>query len=330
MESDMKILVIFTGGTIGSTVKDGYIGTDRCWKYKLLNGYSGDASVHFDTIEPYTILSENLDGEYLNKLILTIKHSLDKYDGIIITHGTDTLQYTAAGLSLLFSSISIPVVLVSSNYILEDSRANGYVNFHSAVTFIKQANTPGIFISYNNCEDNTYIHNGLLAMPHSPYDDKIVSCENNFYGFVRDNLYHQNKAFNPEPIDSIMSKFSMLSANSGAIKNMIHKDAEGAYLSHHAPVLYIKACPGQVYPVPPEHIKSVLIETYHSGTLCTEDKALSQFMELCRDKKISVFLTGVEDRITYESTKLYKELGVNILPKASPIAMYMLLWIAYC
>ena len=56
----------------------------------------------------------------------------EKYDGIIITHGTDTLQYTSAMLGYMFDDVSIPIVLVSSNYVLEDKRANGLINLSKA------------------------------------------------------------------------------------------------------------------------------------------------------------------------------------------------------
>jgi len=62
----------------------------------------------------------------------------EHYDGIIITHGTDTLAYTAAALSFYFNAIKIPILLVSSDYPLDDSKANGLDNFMCAVEFIRQ------------------------------------------------------------------------------------------------------------------------------------------------------------------------------------------------
>ena len=51
------------------------------------------------------------------------------YDGVIITHGTDTLQYTAAFTGYIMAGAQIPIVLVSANYVLEDVRSNGVDNF---------------------------------------------------------------------------------------------------------------------------------------------------------------------------------------------------------
>jgi len=96
----MKILFIFTGGTIGSTLKDGnVIATDEKKSYKIIEAYGKKYTIDFeyDVCEPYTELSENNTGEHIRMLSTCIRSKLDcGYDGIIITHGTDTLQYSAA------------------------------------------------------------------------------------------------------------------------------------------------------------------------------------------------------------------------------------------
>ncbi len=56
--------------------------------------------VDFDIIRPYTILSENAEPEHWLKIIRAIQNrDLRAYHGIMITHGTDTLPYTAAALA---------------------------------------------------------------------------------------------------------------------------------------------------------------------------------------------------------------------------------------
>ena len=146
----MKILVIFTGGTIGSTVKDGWISADNTAKYTLIENYKnsfGD-SVCFDTCEPYFMLSENLSAKHLNLLTESVKEALSKdFDGIIITHGTDTLHFSAAAIHLAFSGADIPIVFVSANYPLENALSNGQANFEAAVKLIQSGISSGVYIS---------------------------------------------------------------------------------------------------------------------------------------------------------------------------------------
>ena len=112
----MKILVIFTGGTIGSKLTDGFISPDRGAPYALLEKFKYPG-IGFDTVSPYTILSENLSVKELNILLDTVRKSLHMgYDGIIITHGTDTLQYSAAAVLECVKNTAVPIVFVSSNY----------------------------------------------------------------------------------------------------------------------------------------------------------------------------------------------------------------------
>ena len=62
----------------------------------------------------YSILSENMRAEYWQKLAADVYNELkDGADGIIVTHGTDTMGYTAAALSFMVQT-PVPVVLVGS------------------------------------------------------------------------------------------------------------------------------------------------------------------------------------------------------------------------
>ena len=144
----MRILVIFTGGTIGSTENGSYVSPDKEKPYKLINMYKklaiknkGSSSVIFDILTPYEALSENINCNNFRILSECLeKVDENAYDGVIITHGTDTLQYTAAFTGYIMAGAQIPIVLVSANYVLEDVRSNGVDNFYYAVEFICHKN----------------------------------------------------------------------------------------------------------------------------------------------------------------------------------------------
>lgn len=354
----MKILVIFTGGTIGSEVKDGYISpTDKngyrlIKEYKKVSSYpiliSGKESntqslpqdnvLVLDTVAPFQILSENLNGDYINSLTNCVRSSLTAqnasdpskyYDGIIVTHGTDTLQYTAASLGYSFADSDIPIILVSSNYILDDERANGLDNFFYAVEFIKQHSGKGVFVSYRNGTDTQLMHRASRLLPHTPHDDLIYSVGNQFYGSFLNGTFVYNPEYVAAPDDTYISQSNPATHSadySGAVAYF-----KGVKLTKYSPVLYVKPIPGQAYPsVIDKSIRAILLDSYHSGTICTSDNGIYDFVKLARAMEVPVFLTGVENRIGYESTKAYFDLGVLVLPKSSPIAMYMKLWSLCC
>lgn len=303
----MKILIIFTGGTIGSTVTDDYISPDGNKPYIILEKYNKmyPNNIEWDTVSPYTILSENVTLETYKKLAESVKEGLDKdYDGIIITHGSDTLQYSAAFLSLILGDDTIPVLLVSSNYVLEDARANGMDNFVAAVDFIQNNRGQGVFVPYKNSGENVKIHRGEKLMPHSLYSDYLSSMGNDFYGEYGD------KGF-------------VLSESDSDVKKTL---PEPDYSQENTGICVIHACPGLVYPKLDEGIKSVLIHAYHGGTICGVDKGLKSFMESATKLQIPVYLVGVNPETEYESCKVYEELGIKLLGQISPIYAYIKLW----
>lgn len=315
----MKIMVIFTGGTIGSSVSDGFISPDNSKGYKLISEYEkihaqsyAKNNLTFHTCMPYSILSENLNGEYLNNLSDCVKAAIssdENYDGIVVTHGTDTLQYTATAMDYIFADTKLPIVLVSSNYILDDERANGLNNFYFAIEFIKK-NIPGVFVSYRNMSERLDIHYGSRLLPHMTCHDEIYSIGDCYFGrFMGTKMYTYKQK---EPLNSTL--------NTTVIPKNIR-------FSKNCPILYIKAMPGLIHPTIPDSTTAILIDSYHSGTICTESQELSDFTKEAQSKNIPIFLVGAEDRTAYESTKIYENLGINVLPKSSPIAIYVKLWL---
>lgn len=302
----MRILVIFTGGTIGSAVKEGWISPYGEARRHLIEAYeaSGRRDVEFVAREPYTILSEHLCAEKLNILTQSVSSALDEgFDGIIVTHGTDTLQYSAAALDLALGSETVPVMLVSSNYPLSSQKANGHANFAAAVEFIRERAGRGVFISYRNSDGEVYFHRGGRAVAHREADDDVFSLEGKYYARLTDN------------------GIKVIGAE-------VKSEALGAFkLTDDSRILVIDAYPGASYAHSLEDYSAVILRPYHSGTLDTSN---GRFCELCSRAKrlgIPVFAVNVKGGVTYESSKKFESLG--IIPADTALAhAYMRLWIA--
>lgn len=321
--TDMKILVIFTGGTIGSSVNaEGFFSPDQKKGYRLLELYkerfekseysaaeTTGAQITFETCEPYTTLSENLDTEHIQKLIACVKENLDKgYDGIIVTHGSDTLQYSAAALGYACGNDTIPVMLVASNYILDDDRANGVDNFSGAVAFICQKAGRGVFVSYKNTGEATQFHRGTRLAQHPAYTDYLFSMDLKSYATLKNGIVERNLAYQ-EPEDTA----SVGVAAADQLK---------------ADVLWLTAHPMLHFPALSESVSAVLISSYHSGTINTASDSWTSFFAEAQKKQIPVFLTGAVKGMSYESTKVFAEKGICVLPKMAPVAAYVKLLFA--
>ncbi|MDE6111619.1 MAG: asparaginase domain-containing protein, partial [Eubacterium sp.] len=165
----MKILIMFTGGTIGCSSSGGVISPNEENTKLLLELYKKEYSkdVDFEITEPYYALSENNTGKTLEHLISAVCDAVNMdYSGIIVTHGTDTLQYSAAALSYALGNKTIPVLLVSSNYVLTDKKANGLSNFAAAVDFIQNGYGKGVFVPYKNSDNKVYVHRASRLLQH--------------------------------------------------------------------------------------------------------------------------------------------------------------------
>ena len=173
----MKLLTVFTGGTISCSVSDGVLAPDSQNGSYLL-GLARQAGVRddFETVQPFSVLSENMTPDCLRQLRRCITERLGEgYDGVLVTHGTDTLAYTAAYLDFVLGAQDTPVVLVSANYPLRDSRSNGLQNFVAAVEFLRTGKR-GVFVAYHNTGDSrTTIHRGREVLPQAPYEDSVFS-----------------------------------------------------------------------------------------------------------------------------------------------------------
>lgn len=307
----MKILVVFTGGTIGSTVNDGYISPDDSTTYQLIEQYKAlkKRDVEFTFVEPYTSLSENVTGEHLKCLGNCLLEQIGQdYDGIIVTHGTDTLQYSAACMSYLLPNLQIPVIFVSSNYVLDDPRANGLVNFAYAVEFIATRQGTGIFVIYRNNDRVIYVHRGTRLLPHLPYSDDLFSVGGQYYGIYKNDQFVANANYQATAVETSYSL---------SLPDVWNSD-----------ILRIFPYPGMEYPKLPTHTRAILLDTYHSGTLCSITPNMEAFFAAADEKNIPIFLTGADSGMDYDSVKAWKKLQICTLPKASPIAMYVKLWMA--
>lgn len=327
----MKILVIFTGGTIGSKVNEGYISPDSGQPFRLMERYyerkAGPIQgITFDTCVPYTLLSENLTGEYIAKLGACVKENLKKdYDGVIVAHGTDTLQYAAAMVGYLAGGDSIPVMFVSSNYVLEDERANGLDNFACAVDFITGQRGRGTFVSYRNQDDVVYIHRAVRTLPHLPYSDEVYSIGNQYYGkYVKSTSQLGTRA--QGILEALKwtywdnTEYHFVKSTENSFRQLPKKWNSG--------ILRIFPYPGMEYPAVLNDVRAVLLDTYHSGTLCSITPSLHAFLEDAGQKNLPVYITGANTETDYASFLELEGKNVQVLRNLSPVAAYVKLWLA--
>ncbi|HJX05980.1 MAG TPA: Glu-tRNA(Gln) amidotransferase subunit GatD [Candidatus Nanoarchaeia archaeon] len=112
------------------------------------------------------MFSENMRFSHYNLMAKAVEEEIKKgARGIIITHGTDTLHYTAAALSFMLENIGIPVVIVGSQRSSDRPSSDSAVNLISAAIFITNTKAEGVFVCMHESmnDDNCLIMEGVNA-----------------------------------------------------------------------------------------------------------------------------------------------------------------------
>ncbi len=142
-----KILLLTTGGTIASTptVEGLAPGMNGSALAGYLNGMEGYAITVQDIL---CLDSSNIQPEEWQLIARHVYMSRGDFDGIVITHGTDTMAYTASVLSFMLPGIEIPVVLTGSQLPIDQPLSDGLENLRLAVAMAGTGRA-GVFVAFN-------------------------------------------------------------------------------------------------------------------------------------------------------------------------------------
>lgn len=100
------------------------------------------------------MMSENMRFAHYNQIAKEIEK--EKTDGIIITHGTDMLHYTAAALAFILEDLNIPVILVGAQRSSDRGSSDAFMNLKCAANFIAQSDFAEVAICmHSSTEDKT-------------------------------------------------------------------------------------------------------------------------------------------------------------------------------
>lgn len=158
-----NLSLLSTGGTISSKIDYRTGGVMPALTAKELNDSIPDLK-KIANIDPEVVLSEyseNIKPEHWKLMAKKIADNVlsGKYDGIILSHGTDTMHYTSAALSFALENLPIPVVLVGAQRSSDRPSSDASTNLIGACTFATRSKFSGVFV----------------AMHHAISDD-VIAC----------------------------------------------------------------------------------------------------------------------------------------------------------
>ena len=141
-----KILLLTTGGTIAS--RPGGDGlrpeTDGRGLLERLGPLDADVTVK----DIMNLDSTNIQPEEWRQIGRAVFGSRAGFDGFVISHGTDTMAYTASMLTFMLPGVDLPVVLTGSQLPIAHPLSDAHTNLRCAFA-MAASGVPGVFIAFN-------------------------------------------------------------------------------------------------------------------------------------------------------------------------------------
>ena len=147
MGNKKKILLLTTGGTIASVP-----GTDGLEPRRadVMERELNQLRTYYDiTVQDVMCLdSSNIRPEEWQLIAATIFHNRSDFDGIVVSHGTDTMAYTASAVTFMLPDMDIPVVFTGSQLPLADVLSDGPDNLRTAFA-MAATGKGGVFLAFD-------------------------------------------------------------------------------------------------------------------------------------------------------------------------------------
>ncbi|SEF48452.1 asparaginase [Flavobacterium urumqiense] len=301
MLSKAKILLIYTGGTIGMK-KDFETGALRAFNFsKLLQRIPElkqlDCEVETISFDK-PIDSSNMNPEKWAKIATIIADNYPSFDGFVVLHGSDTMSYSASALSFMLENLAKPVIFTGSQLPIGDLRTDAKENLITAIQIasLRENGKPVISEVCLYFEYKLYRGNRTTK----------INAEH-FKAFTSPNY--------PDLVESGVhlklnsELFLPLKSN---LQLKVHKN-----LDKH--VAIIKMFPGisevvltAILNIP--NLKGIILETYGAGNAPTEDwfikllkKAINKGLHIINVTQCSA---GSVSMGQYETSTSLKEIGV--------------------
>lgn len=297
-----KLLIIYTGGTIGMT-ENPETGALEPLEFEYLidnvpkiNRLAYDIDC-FQFAKP--IDSSAMTPNHWQDIAYVIELFYDRYDGFVVLHGTDTMAYTASALSFMLENLCKPVVITGSQLPIGEVRTDGEENLITALQIAAARTNDGrpmleeVAILFEN-----YLWRGNRATKYSA-DNFDAFKSSNFPRLASIGMgitFRQDVLWRPKKNDSLKVHYGIdnnvmyVSLFPGITNNMLR---------------HAFSTPG---------LKGVVLKTYGAGNAPTDPEFLSTVREAIESGLVIVNVSqcdnGMVDPHRYQTGKALYSTGV--------------------
>ena len=159
-EDRPDILILHTGGTIASRVSYEEGGVKPAFDPEdLLEMYpelAEEVNMHSKVVAQ--MASEDMEPAHWQEIAEMIDEFKDDYDGIIVGHGTDTISYTGAALTLMLQGIDIGVLIVGAQRSSDRPSTDAAMNLYCAGKFLAEEDFTGVGVCMHKNSSDDICH----------------------------------------------------------------------------------------------------------------------------------------------------------------------------
>ncbi len=141
-----KVLIIYTGGTIGMK-EDPSDNTLKPFDFSQILNEVPELSKFACTVDSCSFIpaidSSDIEPSMWVKLAELIREKYGDYDGFVVLHGTDTMAYSASALSFMICGLTKPIVFTGSQLPIGVPRTDGKETLISAVEIASAKDSEG-------------------------------------------------------------------------------------------------------------------------------------------------------------------------------------------
>lgn len=301
MPSKAKILLIYTGGTIGMK-KDFETGALKAFNFSKLLQRIPELKLLDCEIETISfekpIDSSNMNPEKWADIATIIEDNYSSYDGFVVLHGSDTMSYSASALSFMLENLSKPVIFTGSQLPIGDLRTDAKENLITAIQ-----------IASLRENGNPVISEVCLYFEYKLYRGNRTTKTNaeHFNAFISPNYPHLIES----GVHLKMNKELFLPLKK-ELKLKVHKTLD-------TNVVIVKMFPGMnetvlaaIFNI--SNLKGIVLETYGAGNAPTEDWFIRLLTQAIQNGIQVVNVTqcsaGSVNMGQYETSSAMKKIGV--------------------
>lgn len=302
-----SVEIIYAGGTISSlATPEGYREGGHAFNLiGLLEERSRNFKPNFKLKNKqvaFTGLSENMDERHWAAIDAKTEIALGRCPrGVLITHGTDSMEQTARHLQETFTEqlrdCDARIILTGANDTIEQADTDAWDNLRFGLESAAGDTEPGVYVAF---------HDRLI-----PADEvaKLPYVKGGEVGFIsrNDPLYVRLAREQQAHSEALISKLATAYGTDQNEDQAISYDVNTIRPDHQS---LVEQCgdPG---------LKAVLLTLYHSGTANTEDddQSVATLVEQLRSERPIVFFAVTEtgepvDLRAYETSVTLRKAGV--------------------